>query len=259
MDKPVGTLANPGGNGVKEKQGLYRYLATSDRPLPRFVRRLKKWFHTVSVPAPRSVVRPILWAFLAVRSCYHFGMRVFVCEPLFKAYCKQYGRGLRTGNFVHWVSGKGDIILGNNVWLDGKSTINFAARFTDHPTLLIGDNTGIGHGCILTIAKQITIGRNCTLSGCIWIADSNGNNTDPVARGTWLAGQPPPAEEVRPVVIGDNVWIGRESLIFPGVRIGEGSIVSAGSVVRSHVPPFSVVAGNPAKVVFRLRRPSSGK
>jgi acetyltransferase-like isoleucine patch superfamily enzyme len=60
---------------------------------------------------------------------------------------------------------------------------------------------------------------------------------------------------VRPVTIGDDVWIGKGCIIFPGVRIGEASIVSAGSVVRRHVPPYSVVAGNPAQLVFRIPRP----
>jgi acetyltransferase-like isoleucine patch superfamily enzyme len=181
-------------------------------------------------------------------------MRVFVCEPLFKAYCKQYGRRLRTGIFIHRVSGKGDIILGNNVWINGKCNFNFAARFADRPALLVGDNTGIGHDCIFSIGKRITIGRDCILSGSVWIADSNGHPADLAARRT---GQPPAPEDVRPVVIGNGVWIGRQTLIFPGVRIGDGSIISAGSVVRLHVPPYSVVAGNPAKIVMRLRRLSA--
>ncbi len=59
----------------------------------------------------------------------------------------------------------------------------------------------------------------------------------------------------RAATIGDDVWIGKNCLVFPGVRIGNGAIVSAGSVVRKHVPPYAVVAGNPAQVVFRLPRP----
>jgi acetyltransferase-like isoleucine patch superfamily enzyme len=82
--------------------------------------------------------------------------------------------------------------------------------------------------------------------------DSNGHDTDPALRWRHEA---PRAEDVRPVIIRDNVWIGRNCIIFPGVKIGEGSVISAGSVVRSHVPPYAVVAGNPAKVMFRLKKP----
>jgi acetyltransferase-like isoleucine patch superfamily enzyme len=142
--------------------------------------------------------------------------------------------------------------LGDNVMVDGKCSISFAARFSDHPTLQIGDNTGIGHGCSFTIGKLISIGRNCNLSGDIDIMDSNGHRTDPGSR--WIY-EPPAPDEIRPVVICDGVWIGKHCIIFPGVKIGEGSVISAGSVVRGHVPAYSVVAGNPAKVMFRLKKP----
>ena len=195
----------------------------------------------------------MLWVFVGVRSIYYFLIRVFICTPLFKAYCAKYGKNLRTGNFIHWVQGKGDLIIGDNVRIDGKSTFTFAARFTHRPTLIIGDNTAIGHGCTFTVGKQIVIGRDCVISGETLILDSNGHRTDPAAR---LTRSPPCAEEVRNVIIGDRVWIGRQCIIFPGVKIGEGSVVSAGSVVRTHVPPYSVVAGNPARVMFRLKPPS---
>jgi acetyltransferase-like isoleucine patch superfamily enzyme len=82
--------------------------------------------------------------------------------------------------------------------------------------------------------------------------DSNGHDTDPISRWKHEA---PQADDVRPVVIRDNVWIGKSCIVFPGVKIGEGSVISAGSVIRTHVPPYSVVAGNPAKVMFRLKKP----
>ena len=84
--------------------------------------------------------------------------------------------------------------------------------------------------------------------------DSNGHPADPAQRA---AGEPPPEDEVRPVTIGDGVWIGVKCIVFPGVRIGNGSIISAGSVVRSHIPPYSVAAGNPAKVMLRLKKPET--
>src|SRR4029077_17999239 len=102
--------------------------------------------------------------------------------------------------------------------------------------------------------KQITIGRNCQISGACWISDSNGHSTDV---NLFAERSPPAADDVRPVTIGDGVWIGRQCLIFPGVKVGEGSVISAGSVVRGHVPPYSVVSGNPAKVLFRLKRPAA--
>lgn len=60
----------------------------------------------------------------------------------------------------------------------------------------------------------------------------------------------------KPIIIEDNVWIGTRVILLPGVRIGRGSIIGAGSVVTKDVPPYSVVAGNPA-VVVRSRMESS--
>jgi acetyltransferase-like isoleucine patch superfamily enzyme len=219
------------------------------------LRAVRRGVRDFSVPAPRVVVRPVLWLFLACRVLYSFVVRVFICEPLFKAHCKSYGRRFRADRHLHWVMGAGDIVLGDDVWLDGKSTITFAARFTDRPLLEIGDGTSIGDDCLFTVGRRISIGRRCLLSGGILVMDSNGHSADPRER---LEGLPPANDDVRPVTIGDGVWIGKQCIIFPGVRIGEGSVVSAGSVVRGHVPPFSVVAGNPAKVMFRLKKPVEG-
>lgn len=56
-------------------------------------------------------------------------------------------------------------------------------------------------------------------------------------------------EEEKPVVIGDDVWIGSRVTILPGVHIGEGAIIGASSVVTKDVPAYSIVGGNPAKVI----------
>ncbi|MOA49611.1 2,3,4,5-tetrahydropyridine-2,6-dicarboxylate N-acetyltransferase [compost metagenome] len=58
-----------------------------------------------------------------------------------------------------------------------------------------------------------------------------------------------------PVFIEDNVWIGEKAVILKGVRIGHNSIVAAGAVVTKNVPPFSIVAGVPAKVIKTVFQP----
>ena len=232
-----------------------RYLATSEKPVPRTVRWLYRKRDTLSVPAPRIVVKPMLWVFLTSRFVVYFLRRVLIAEPLFKAYCTQYGKNLRTDIYIHWVQGKGDILIGDNVLVDGKCSFSFAARFVDRPVLEIGDGTGIGHDCSFTIAKRISIGRNCGLTPGCMIMDSSGHPVDANDRMADVklnAWKPPSADDVREVVIEDNVWIGRRSIILPGVRIGKGSIISAGSIVRCQVPPYSLVAGNPAKIICRL-------
>jgi len=229
---------------------LRKYFATSDSRLARLAREARRRAHRVTLPTPGFVAIPMLWVFLAVRSFYYLTVRLLVCEPLFKAYCWRHGRGVRTGVYVHWVSGKGRIILGDEVTVDGKCSFSFAARYSDEPTLLIGDRSSIGHGCSFTVGKRITIGEDCRIAADVWIFDSSGHPTEPTSR---LQGRPAPDDEVRPVVIGDNVWIGGRSIIFPGVTIGNGSVISAGSVVLSEVPSGVIVAGNPARRVAALR------
>jgi acetyltransferase-like isoleucine patch superfamily enzyme len=233
---------------------VYRFMATSKHPMAMFGRKVYWRLRTLSLPAPRPLVKPMLWGFLAMRDVYYSCMRMFVCEPLFKAYCKQYGRGLHTGVFVHWVMGKGDLILGDHVTVDGKCNFLFSSRYKEHPMLEVGNHSYIGHDCSFTVGKRITIGQSCLISVGVIMFDSSGHPTDPADR---LVRLPPKPEEVRPIEIGNNVWIGMRAMIHPGVKIGEGSIVSANSVVRTEVLPYTIVAGNPAQKVADLPRPAS--
>jgi acetyltransferase-like isoleucine patch superfamily enzyme len=234
-------------------RSLRRRLATSDDPFVRRLRGAYRALRRFTLPAPRVIVVPALWGYLAARTAIHAARRVFIAEPLFKAYCTRYGKGVTTGIFVHWIQGKGDIILGDYVNFDGKSSINFAARYTDRPTLTVGDYTGISHECSITVGKRIDIGSHVRIASGVHIMDSSGHSTAPDARRD---GAPPSADEVRPVRICDNVWIGRRATIFPGVTIGEGSIVSAAAAVMTDVAPYTVVAGNPARKIGSLERPA---
>lgn len=65
--------------------------------------------------------------------------------------------------------------------------------------------------------------------------------------------------EVRPVVIEDDVWIGARVTLLPGVHIGRGSVIGAGSVVTKDVPAYSIVGGNPARVLKYRIVPDSGE
>ena len=224
-------------------------LALSNAFLPRLLRGCRNWVRNFGIPAPHIVTVPLLVVFLALRSAYYFLVRVLFCEPFFKAYCTSYGRNLHTGVYFHWIQGRGKLIIGNNVLIDGKCSFSFAARFTAQPTLTIGDNSGIGHSCSFTIGKMISIGRHCKIAENVWIFDSPGHPADPNAR---LTDSPVASDEVKPVTIEDNVWIGQRAIIMPGVTVGEGSIVAGGAVVMANVPPNTMVAGNPARLLKKL-------
>jgi acetyltransferase-like isoleucine patch superfamily enzyme len=108
----------------------------------------------------------------------------------------------------------------------------------------IGEGTRI-HGSCIHAYRSITIGKRCLIAANCQIIDCNGHELsfdDVEARIHTTS-------DGRPVVIEDAVWIGANSIVLPGVRIGRGSVVAAGSVVVKDVPPMAVVAGNPARIV----------
>jgi acetyltransferase-like isoleucine patch superfamily enzyme len=123
----------------------------------------------------------------------------------------------------------------------------------------------LGRCCLMTSAMiycddRVDIGDHCLVSWSVVIMDSYRVPIDPRHRRAVLEGAvgqrlPDDAAIARPVRIGNAVWIGFDSVVLPGVTIGDGSIVGCRSVVAADVPPYTLVAGNPARVVRQLERP----
>ena len=105
----------------------------------------------------------------------------------------------------------------------------------------IGDKSYINHDSEIRCRERITIGNNVSIAYNVLIQDSDYHTTYDDN------GNPKP--QTLPVVIEDNVWIGANVIILKGVTIGEGSIVVAGSVVTKSVPSYSLVGGNPARII----------
>jgi acetyltransferase-like isoleucine patch superfamily enzyme len=225
---------------------LLRRLAMADTPFGRSARVLHRFVLDFSLPAPRVLVRPLLWIFLGVRQVYYFTYRVFVCEPLFKAYCHRVGRRVRTGPFIQWVYGAGNIEIGDDVAIHGKASFIFGSRYDDAPRITIGSHVHIGHGCAFTAGHSVTIGDYCLIAPEVIIFDVGGHPADPEGR---LRGDPAPREQVKPVVIERNVWLGRGAVVMPGVTIGENSVIAAHAVITASVPANSFMIGNPARRV----------
>lgn len=108
--------------------------------------------------------------------------------------------------------------------------------------LSLGDNSGLGINSY--ISGRVTIGNNVMMAPNVSILTVNHNYND---KYTLIAQQGNSSE--RPVEIGNDVWIGMNALILPGVHIADGCVIGAGAVVTKDTEPYSVVAGNPAKIV----------
>jgi virginiamycin A acetyltransferase len=151
--------------------------------------------------------------------------------------------------------------------------VGFLNALVDRPNIEIGDFTyyddPLGpdkfvERCVLHhydfIGDRLVIGRFCALAeGLRFIMNGanhamSGFSTYPfnIFGHGWEEGFDPKtweAENRGDTVVGNDVWIGMEAIIMPGVTIGDGAIVAAKSVVTHDVPPYAIVAGNPAKVV----------
>jgi carbonic anhydrase/acetyltransferase-like protein (isoleucine patch superfamily) len=240
--------APPSATG-ESKPRLRRRLAASQHPVAQQLRRWNRASRNIRLPLPLPIVRVLWKLYLVVQTIFYRVYRFLICEPLFRAACTSVGKRMRTGFFMHWVQGSGRIILGDDVTIDGKCSFMFADRFSDSPTFRVGDRTMIGHGCGFVIARQVTIGQDCLLAMGVNVFDSSGHPVDP---GRRLAGLPLEDAEVKPVTIGNNVWIGASATIFPGVTIGDGAVIAARAVVVNNVAPNTLVAGYPARKIQEL-------
>jgi serine acetyltransferase len=212
------------------------------------IARVVLQFHLPASGLAKPPFRLLYTGHVAVREAVAFLLRLGWYEPLFRSQCEAVGDRFYMER-LPYLTGNGRIWIGDGVRLSGKSSIGFSNRLHEKPELSIGDDTFIGHDCSFSVAEAVRIGRSCLIAGRTSISDFDGHPIDAARR---RAGEPTPRDQIRPVTIGDDVWIGAGSAILKGVTIGDRSIVAARSVVAGDVPPDVIVAGDPARVVRRL-------
>jgi acetyltransferase-like isoleucine patch superfamily enzyme len=171
------------------------------------------------------------------------------------ALARLYLRRCECGPYVRMMAGRpvlrlaptGRIILGERVRIMSDITpVELAAGAGAR--LVIGARTFLNYGCSLGAMELIQIGERCLIGNYVNIIDNDFHDLEQRDRM--------PAS--RPVIIGDDVWLGTRAIVLPGVHIGQGAVVGAGSVVTRDVPAWTVVAGNPARVVRQLTPPQDG-
>ena len=120
------------------------------------------------------------------------------------------------------------------------------------PVLTIGKSCNFGAFNHITCINRVEIGDNCLTGKWVTISDNNHGTTDldslqkePIKR---------PLSSKGPIIIGKNVWIGDKATILGGVTIGDGAVIAANSVVTKDVPAYSVVGGNPAKIIKKMNK-----
>ena len=205
-------------------------------------------FHLPVFWATRWLFAALYWLHVLVREAWIRAARFFWYEPLFRSQCAAVGDGFQMEQ-LPYIHGSGRIVLGDNVVFGGMPAFVFGNRGEQTPQIAIGNGTFIGHHVSFSCMASIRVGDHVLVAAGVQVSDYDGHPVDAQRR---RAGEPTPPEGVRPVVIEDDAWIGANALILKGVTVGARSVVGAGAVVTRDVPPDTVVAGNPARVVKKL-------
>lgn len=145
------------------------------------------------------------------------------------------------------------ISIGSNSYLGRFAVLTAWDKYngqTFSPKIEIGDKVSLGEFNHITCINNIKIEEGVLSGRWVTITDNShgvfddlNSKINPAERPLYSKGA---------TVIGKRVWLGDKVTILPGVNVGEGSVVAANSVVTKDVPPFSIVAGNPAKIIKQL-------
>lgn len=114
----------------------------------------------------------------------------------------------------------------------------------DPARIRIGGGTFLNLGVQVAAMELVEIGRHCMFANGCFVTDANHRFSDPVTPVPWQG-----FTSKGPTRIGDNVWLGAHAVVTSGVTIGERCVIGANSVVTTDLPPFSIAAGSPARVL----------
>lgn len=130
--------------------------------------------------------------------------------------------------------------IGSGVIL--KAGARLCATNPQSAGVTLGDRTTVGYQTMLFASSGIHIGSDCLLAPFCYLVDANHGfrRTSPINSQKLKSA---------PITLENDVWLGVRSVVLPGIRIAQGAVVAAGSVVNRDVPAYAIVAGAPARVV----------
>lgn len=137
--------------------------------------------------------------------------------------------------------------VGKGVWIEGPFYCDYGKHLT------IGENTFINANAVLLDCNRIDIGKNVLIGPNVQIYTA----THPISASDRIIENPEPNQapyktKALPVTIGDNCWIGGNSVILPGITIGSNVTIGAGSLVTKDIPDNKLAMGSPAKIIRDL-------
>jgi acetyltransferase-like isoleucine patch superfamily enzyme len=224
-------------------------IRTQKTPFHKRLYETAKAMRRVRLPFPRVFGGIFYWMHDGGLVVWRRVKQILFFEPMLRYRCNRVGKGVYFESTFPLIMGYGEIYMGDRVGISGNVNLIVSYKANPNPTILIGDDVYLGFESTLSCADRITIGNRVLLAHFASIYDNNNHPIDPDARAKHM---PIGKEDFAPVVIEDDVWIGAHAVVLKGVTVGHGSVVAMGSVVTKDVPPMTVVAGNPARVVKQI-------
>jgi acetyltransferase-like isoleucine patch superfamily enzyme len=223
------------------------WIKRGETPAAATLKRAAKATLALEVPAI-PWLHGFLWsAHQARAAAVSHAAQVLLYQPMFRTRARRVGTRLNLYGGLPYVYGDLQLDIGDDCKVSAQTSL-VAGHVFDEPTLTLGDHTNLGPGVVISVCRSVTLGSWVRVGSGAFIADNPGHPLDAERRRDQAVSR----DQVRPVVIEDDVWIGTRATILPGVRVGARSVIGAGAVVTRDVPPDVIVAGNPARVVRRL-------
>lgn len=150
----------------------------------------------------------------------------------------------------YYIRGRKHITLGNGLTTGIGLRIDAFPSNKESVVLRMGDNIELNDYVHIGAIESVTLGNNILIASKVFITDHNHGNYSGIT-GHEDPNIPPRLRKWHssPVIIEDNVWIGEQVTILPGVKIGKGCVIGAMSLVNKSIPPYSIAVGIPAKVI----------
>ncbi|WP_107840268.1 acyltransferase [Metasolibacillus meyeri] len=161
---------------------------------------------------------------------------------IFPEYLSIIYQDVKFGNGVQLIGMK-DISIGKGTIIADNTWINDSVR-DNKCQIKIGEKCLIGKNALINGASYLEIGDFCLLAPNVYISNADHtyeNINIPIMYQT--------TKNLGELIIEENVWIGINVVVTGGIRIGRGSVIGANTVVKKDIPPFSIVVGNPAKII----------
>jgi len=219
----------------------------AETPFFALLNRTAKGILRFNLPSIKCIHLPLYYVTRFIQVVGNNLFRKLWSIPVFAARCNKVGKGLSLPNGIPYViGGHLKFFLGDDVTIY-RSTIGSSKVF-DEPKLKVGNRSSIGYGTVISVAQEVKIGDDCMIAPHCIIMDNDDHPLNPLKR---LKKEPVGPEDIKPVLIGNNVWIGAYSTILKGATIGDNSVIATHSVITRDVLPNCVYAGYPARPTVR--------